>query len=55
MLLRLFLGVHKNRVVVVLRGYYKKSDPSKKRQSTEIRNARDVFDDWRTNDTSEKR
>ncbi|MEY4367636.1 MAG: hypothetical protein RLZ28_1051 [Actinomycetota bacterium] len=54
LLLRVFFGVNRGRVVIV-GGYNKKSDSSKKRQSNEIRNARDVFDDWRTKDTSEKR
>ena len=55
MLLRIFFGVHRNRLVVVLGGYDKKSDPSEKRQAKEIRDARDVFDDWRAKYTSEKR
>ena len=55
MLLRIFFGVHKNRVVVVLGGYDKKSDSSEKRQAKEIRDARNVFDDWRAKNTSEKR
>jgi hypothetical protein len=55
MLLRIFFGVHKNRVVVVLGGYDKKSDPSERCQTKEIRDARNVFDDWRAKNTSEKR
>jgi len=53
-LLRVFFGVHRG-LVVIVGGYDKKSDPSEKRQAKEISDARNVFSDWRANNTSEKR
>lgn len=46
-LLRVFCTFHGERIVLLLGGYNKRTDPSPKRQNKEIRKARKFLDIWK--------
>jgi putative component of toxin-antitoxin plasmid stabilization module len=47
MLVRIFCHAHGNKLILLLGGYDKAKDPSRKRQQAEIETARRRLTDWR--------